>query len=57
MERLESAVIAEMLRRTRGNVSRAAELLGMSRGALRNKIAKYDIDPRAFARPAMATLR
>jgi two-component system NtrC family response regulator len=54
MERLEQAVVEEMLRRTRGNVSRAAELLGMSRGALRNKIGRYRIDPRHFARPAMA---
>jgi DNA-binding NtrC family response regulator len=51
LERLEHAVIEEMLRRTRGNVSRAAELLGMSRGALRNKITKYRIDTRALARP------
>lgn len=51
LDRLEQAVIEEMLRRTRGNVSRAAELLGMSRGALRNKIAKYGIDTRALARP------
>jgi DNA-binding NtrC family response regulator len=53
MERLEKAVVEEMLRRTRGNVSRAAELLGMSRGALRNKINKYRIDARAFARPQL----
>ncbi len=51
IERLECAVIQEMLKRTRGNVSRAAELLGMSRGALRNKITKYKIDTRACARP------
>jgi DNA-binding protein Fis len=43
-----------LLRRTRGNVSRAAELLGTSRGALRNKITKYKLDPRSYARPAMA---
>jgi two-component system response regulator AtoC len=54
LDRLERAVIQEMLRRTRGNVSRAAELLGTSRGALRNKITKYKLDPRSYARPAMA---
>jgi len=52
MERLERAVVEGMLRRARGNVSRAAELLGRSRGALRNKLARFKIDARAFARPA-----
>jgi transcriptional regulator with PAS, ATPase and Fis domain len=54
LDRLECAVIQKMLERTRGNVSRAAELLGLSRGSLRNKIAKHGIDTRAFAGPAVA---
>jgi len=45
---IERAVIEAMLKRTRGNVSRAAELLGMSRGALRNRIARHGIDVREF---------
>ena len=52
-KRARRAVIEEMLKRTRGNVSRAAELLGMSRGALRNKITKYRIDTHELARPAV----
>jgi DNA-binding protein Fis len=42
------------LKRTRGNVSRAAELIGTSRGALRNKLTRYKIDARSFARPSFA---
>jgi transcriptional regulator with PAS, ATPase and Fis domain len=57
LERLERAAVEEMLRRTRGNVSRAAELLGISRGALRNKLARFSIDARAYARPAAALPR
>jgi two-component system NtrC family response regulator len=49
---VERAVIETTLRRTRGNVSRAATMLGLSRGALRNKLSRHGIDPREFARPA-----
>ena len=54
LDEVERALIEAMLKRTRGNVSRAAELLGVSRGALRNKLARYAIEPRNFSRPAYA---
>jgi two-component system response regulator AtoC len=55
LDEVERALIECTLKRTRGNVSRAAELMGVSRGALRNKLAKYRIEPRNFSRPAYAT--
>jgi two-component system, NtrC family, response regulator AtoC len=51
LDEVERALIEATLKRTRGNVSRAAELMGMSRGALRNKLTRYRIDARAFHRP------
>ena len=54
LDELDRALIEATLKRTRGNVSRAADLMGVSRGALRNKLAKYRIEPRAFSRPAYA---
>jgi two-component system response regulator AtoC len=53
MDEVELALIEATLRRTRGNVSRAAELMGISRGALRNKIEHFKINPRQFARPVV----
>jgi DNA-binding NtrC family response regulator len=50
LDEVELALIEATLRRTRGNVSRAADLMGISRGALRNKIDHYGIHPRSFAR-------
>jgi len=50
LDEVELALIEATLRRTRGNVSRAAELMGVSRGALRNKIEQFGIHPRSFAR-------
>jgi len=52
LDEVERALIEATLKRTRGNVSRAAELMGISRGALRNKIERYHINPRFFARPS-----
>ena len=51
LDSVERAVIEETLRRTRGNVSRAAEMLGLSRVALRNKLVRHRIDPHRFSRP------
>ncbi len=51
LDEVERALIEATLKRTRGNVSRAAELMGTSRGALRNKLTRYKIDARAFHRP------
>ena len=52
LDDLERALIEATLKRTRGNVSRAADLMGISRGALRNKIQRYHLNPRTFARPS-----
>lgn len=46
LEELEKKVIEETLRMTGGNVLRASRMLGIKRGALRYKLAKYGIDPR-----------
>jgi DNA-binding NtrC family response regulator len=54
LDEVERALIEATLKRTRGNVSRAAELMGTSRGALRNKLTRYKIDARSFARPSFA---
>ena len=48
LDRVERALIEETLRRTRGNVSRAAEMLRISRGALRNKLTRHGIDPHTY---------
>ncbi|MFH1756054.1 MAG: sigma-54 dependent transcriptional regulator [Candidatus Latescibacterota bacterium] len=48
LEAIEKKVIEEMLRRTRGNVLKAARLLTISRGSLRYKMLKYKIDSRPF---------
>jgi two-component system response regulator AtoC len=48
LDRVERALIEETLRHTRGNVSRAAAMLRISRGALRNKLARHKIDPHAY---------
>jgi len=48
LDRVERALIEETLKRTRGNVSRAADMLRISRGALRNKLTRYKIDPHAY---------
>jgi transcriptional regulator with PAS, ATPase and Fis domain len=53
LDEVERALIEATLRRTRGNVSRAAELMGTSRGALRNKLTRYKIDARSFHRPPL----
>lgn len=53
LDLVERSVIEEALRYTVGNVSRAASRLRISRGALRNKMAKYGIDPRVFGRRAL----
>jgi DNA-binding NtrC family response regulator/tetratricopeptide (TPR) repeat protein len=41
----EAAQIQQALQQTAGNVARAARLLGMSRGAFRHRMARYQIAP------------
>jgi two-component system response regulator AtoC len=57
LDEVELALIEATLRRTRGNVSRAADLMGISRGALRNKIDHHKINPRSFARPLALSIK
>ena len=48
IERFERQVIGEALERHRGNVSKAAEDLGMYRQHLQLKLAEYGIDPATY---------
>jgi len=50
LDAIEKKVIEATLVQTRGNVLKASKLLGMSRGALRYKLAKHKIDPTAMVR-------
>ena len=45
VERLEQQMIRECLKRSGGNRSRAARLLGLTRQGLLNKLARYRIEP------------
>lgn len=47
---IERKVIEATLVQTKGNVLKASKLLGMSRGALRYKLAKHKIDPQNLVR-------
>lgn len=44
ISQVEKPLIEVVLDHTRGNVSRAAQVLGLNRGTLRNRLKKYDID-------------
>jgi len=48
VEAYERVLVVEALRRTKGNQSRAAELLGTSRRIVNYKIRKYRLDLRLF---------
>jgi DNA-binding NtrC family response regulator len=50
IERFERRVIGETLERHRGNVSKAAEELGIYRQHLQLKLAEYGIDPAGYRR-------
>ena len=41
---IEVPLFESVLDFTDGNVSRAAEMLGLNRGTLRNRLSKYDLD-------------
>lgn len=47
LEEVEKAALLRAIERSGGNLSRAARLLGMGRGALRYRLEKYGIDPRS----------
>jgi len=47
---LETSLISEALRRKNGNISRAAEYLGMQRQFLQQKIKQLGMDARKFIR-------
>jgi Fis family transcriptional regulator len=44
MSEVEAPMLETVLRHTRGNQSKAAEVLGMNRGTLRKKLKQYKID-------------
>jgi len=50
LDMIERKVIEATLKQTGGNVLRASQLLQVSRGALRYKLAKHNIDPHLIAR-------
>ncbi|HEX5009959.1 MAG TPA: sigma-54 dependent transcriptional regulator [Planctomycetota bacterium] len=52
MQAAERLVIAEALRRTRGNLSQASRLLGLSRPTLRAKVLRYGLDRLRGQEPA-----
>jgi len=49
LEAAEQRIIADALRASGGNVSRAARALGVTRMALRYRLQKHGIDPKSFA--------
>ncbi len=53
LDRVEKRLIEETLKHSRGNVSKAAAMLRISRGALRNKLERHGIDPVAFRGPIL----
>ena len=44
MSQVEKPLIESVIDNARGNISRAAQLLGLNRGTLRNRMQKYGID-------------
>lgn len=54
LDMIERKVIEATLLQTGGNVLRSSQLLGMSRGALRYKLAKHNIRPQEVVRRKLA---
>lgn len=44
ISQVEKPLFEIVMENTRGNVSQAAQLLGLNRGTLRNRLKKYDLD-------------
>jgi len=51
LEETEKALLRKALRETKGNKSRAAEILGISRDTLRYRIKKWNIEPEKIDAP------
>lgn len=54
-QRAEIQAVRQALAVTKGNLSRAAEMLGVTRPTLYDLLEKYGIDSSQFAKPALAT--
>jgi two-component system NtrC family response regulator/two-component system nitrogen regulation response regulator GlnG len=52
IQRVERALLVEALRRTKGNQSRAARLLGLARPTLHAKLQKHGLSPTGLPHPA-----
>lgn len=44
MAQVEKPMFEMVLQITRGNITRAAQILGLNRGTLRNRLKKYDLE-------------
>lgn len=44
LAQVEKPMFEVVMRITRGNITRAAEILGLNRGTLRNRLRKYGLD-------------
>ena len=44
MSQVEKPLIESVIDNTRGNLTRAAQVLGVNRGTLRNRMQKYGLD-------------
>ena len=44
LAQVEKPMFEVVMRVTRGNITRAAEILGLNRGTLRNRLRKYGLD-------------
>lgn len=44
LSQVEKPLFEIVMHHTRGNMSRASELLGLNRGTLRNRLVKYGLD-------------
>jgi Fis family transcriptional regulator, factor for inversion stimulation protein len=45
LSQVEKPLFEAVLKNTRGNLSKAAQVLGMNRGTLRSRLKKYGLDP------------
>ncbi len=44
LSEVERPLLEVVMEKSRGNITRAAEMLGINRGTLRKKLKKYDLD-------------